>query len=228
MPLPPYYLKRPEPGPGPADTAEFDELFARQIATGGSETVEYTCSAPKWQFLAYLGDSKDVLLHGTGDPEISEFEPRQSESSEDFGDQKAVYASSDGLWAAFFAVMDRDRYRLSLVNSCFRMIEPDGRSVPYYYFSINADALAKKPWRSGTIYVLPRDGFEQASPGKSKHTGLETETAHWRSFSGVKPLAKIAVEPTDFPFLDQIRGHDFDLLVKRVEANPDNFPWLED
>ncbi len=228
MPLPPYYLRRPEPGLGSAETAEFDELFNEQIAVGAGETIKYACSAPKWHFLAYLGDLKDVLLHGTGDPEISEFEPRQSESSEDFGDQKAVYASSDGIWATFFAVMDRERYRLSLLNACFRMIGPDGSSAPYYYFSINADALAEKPWRSGTIYVLPRDGFERAAGGKSRHTGLETETAHWRSFSEVKPLAKIAVEPADFPFLDQINGHDLDTLVKRVEANPDNFPWLED
>jgi hypothetical protein len=42
--------------------------------------------------------------------------------------------------------------------------------------------------------------------------------------AGVKPLAKLTVGPRDFPFLQQIRGHDDELLQARIAANPDGFP----
>ena len=164
-----------------------------------------------------------MVLHGSGDPAILQFEPRQSDSSEDFGNQKAVYASSDALWANYFAVVDRPRYVWSLVNSCFRLTEPDGQIVPYYFFSVNEDALPHNPWRSGTIYILPRESFEQERSRRP-----DRETAHWRSFNPVKPLANVSVEPADFPFLDQIRGHNVEVIQKRVQEDPDGFPWLDD
>lgn len=42
----------------------------------------------------------------------------------------------------------------------------------------------------------------------------------------VRPLAKLEVKPGDFPFLDQVRGHDNDLVAERAAADPFGFPWL--
>jgi len=42
------------------------------------------------------------------------------------------------------------------------------------------------------------------------------------------PLARIAVDPEDFPLLDQMRGHDDEIAFARARANPNGFPWLED
>ncbi len=228
MHLPPHYLSRPEMDLKTAICDEFEELFARYIRNGVGNLIEYSCPAPKWQFLCYLGDSRDVVLHGSGDPAIAEFEPRQSNDSSEFGNQKAVYAASDGIWATYFAVVDRERYVRSLVNSCFRFTEPVRKRVPFYYFSINADALAHKPWRTGTVYVLPRDSFEQQPSQRSKSTGRDIEFAQWRSFIAVKPLAKVTVGPPDFPFLDQIRGHDPAVVQKRALEDPDGFPWQDE
>jgi hypothetical protein len=44
----------------------------------------------------------------------------------------------------------------------------------------------------------------------------------------VKPLARLQVSPADFPFLDQIRGHDDQIQQERARANPDGFPWIDD
>lgn len=225
MNLPSFYLRRPEFALTPEVKAEFDEIFDRGIASGTNDFLEYSCSAPKWQFLSYLGDTKDVLFHGTGDSTIAEFEPRQSNDSVEFGNQKAVYAASDGLWASYFAVMDRDRYVRSLVNSCIHLVQPDGTRDPYYYFSINEDALPHQPWRSGTVYLLPRETFERQPSQRSKTTGLDTEPTQWRSFVPVKPLSKISVRPEEFPFLGQVRGHDVAVVNKRSVENPDGFPW---
>ena len=141
---------------------------------------------------------------------------------DEFGDQKAVYAASDAVWATFFAILDRDRYVWSLNNTCVRKLNSEDEVESLYFFSINDDALPHRPWRSGTLYILPRNTFEPQANDPNNGT------AQWRSFKPVKPLAKLTVEPEDFPFLDQIRGHDAKVLIKRAKANPNGFPWLDE
>lgn len=227
MQLPSFYLPRPEMDLSQETMSAFDRLYAEAVELGTGERIEYQLAVPRWQFICYLCDNKNVLVHGSGNPDIEEFEPRQSNDTEEFGNRKAVYAASDGLWAMYFAIVDRDRYVKSLVNACFRIVEKDGtRSAPYYFFSINDDALPHDPWRTGTLYFLPREGFEQQA--MSDYEDAEVEIAQWASLKEVRPLAKITVEPQDFPFLSQIRGHNLEVLQKRTLRNPGGFPWLED
>lgn len=211
-------MKQPGGTLTPEIITSFEHLFSERVAGAGGALIDYPLSTPKWQFLNYLADTKDVVMHGTGDSTISEFQPRQSDDTNEFGNQRAVFAASDGIWATYFAIVDRPRLVWSLVNSCFRVITADGISNPYYYFSINRDALLHQPWRVGTIYVLPRKSFER----ESSQTGRESQ--QWRSLSPVKPIARITVDPNEFPFLGQIRGHD----PERSMADPDGFPWLDD
>jgi len=222
MKLPSYLLRCPETDNSPATTSAFDHLFDSQIRTASGGFVEYSLATPKWQFLNYLCESKDIVVHGSGNPDIELFEPRQSNDSNEFGDQQAVYAASDGIWASYYAILDRDRYVRSLVNTCQKIERPDGGTESVYYFSINDDALPNKPWRDGTIYVLPRATFENepAKPGRT--------SAQWRSFELVRPLAKMTITPQEFPFLGQIRGHDTARVMKLSQENPDGFPWLDD
>jgi hypothetical protein len=222
MILPSYLLTRPEIDDSQATTDSFDQLFERQVSSATGESIDYSLAVPKWQFLNYLCDSKEVVVHGSGKPDIEVFEPRKSNDSTKFGDQQAVYASSDGIWASYYAILDRDRYVRSLVNTCQKIDLPDGEFETVYYFSINDDALPTKPWRNGTIYILPRSSFENESgaPGRT--------SAQWRSFDPVRPLAKISLGPQDFPFLEQIRGHDVETAMKRSQEDPDGFPWIDD
>jgi hypothetical protein len=123
--------------------------------------------------------------------------------------------------------MDRDRYVRSLSNACFREVGPDGsRSEPYYFFSINGDALPHRPWRQGTIYLLPRATFEQ-QPLLQKG-GAQFEAEQWASLVPVRPLAQLPVDPEDFPFLDRIYPHDLAVLRERIARNPDGFPWMDE
>jgi hypothetical protein len=189
--------------------------------------IDYPLLAPKWQFLSYLCEHREVVLHGSGQPDILEFEPRQSNDVSEFGNRRAIYAASDGIWPIYFAVMDRDRGVTSLVNSCARVIGSYGsRSEPYYFFSINADALSRRPWRRGTIYLLPRQSFEPQAP--RPYRGLQLDVAQWASLVPVRALARLPVEPEDFPFLEQIRGHDPLAVQERAAHDPDGFPWLDD
>jgi hypothetical protein len=227
MPLPAHFLRRPPLDLSPATRAAFDGLYREAVLPGDGRTLDYSLAAPKWQFLSWLCDTQEILLHGSGAAGIREFEPRQSNDIEEFGNRAAVYAASDALWAMYFAIVDRDRYVRSLVNACFRVVEPDGaRSEPYYFFSVNADALPHAPWRAGAIYILPRAGFEQQA--RRADGDIELEIAQWASLTPVRPLAQMAVSPEDFPFLAQIRGHDMATIGERAARDPHGFPWLDE
>jgi hypothetical protein len=209
----------------PETLAAFDELFEAARETGG--TIEYRLAAPRWQFLCHLADSKEVVLHGSGNPAIEEFEPRQSNDVNAFGDRKAVYAAGDGLWPMYFAILDRERFPMSLINAASRIELGGGRrSEPYYFFSISASALAQRPFRRGSIYLLPRTRFEQQGP--IPFGGRTAWVPQWASLVPVRPIARLEVGPEDFPLLDRLRGHDDESTFARARANPDGFPWLEE
>ena len=224
--LPPYFLPRP-PMPRDAGTlSAFESLCDRAMACGGA-LLDYPLDVPIWQFLSHIADTKPVLLHGSGNPAIDVFEPRQPSDVTPFGAQNAVYAASDGIWPIYFAILDRVRVPMSLVNSSMRIDRGDGaRTGPYYFFSITDRALAQRPFRSGTIYLLPRQGFVQQPP--ERYRGWNVHLAHWASLAPVHPLARFAVQPEDFPFLAQLRGHDDESTFARARANPDGFPWVEE
>ena len=109
MMLPDYWLTRPSVNVDEGIQNAFDELLHTTLSTDGCPTIEYTLPWPKWQFLCHLSDHHDIALHGSGNPQIHLFEPRQSNDLNEFGNQKAIYAASDGLWAMFFAIVDRER-----------------------------------------------------------------------------------------------------------------------
>jgi len=223
MVLPDYWLRRPIEDIDEAATTAFDELLQSTLSLGGCPTINYTLPWPKWQFLCHLADHHDIAMHGSGDPNIALFEPRQSNDLNDFGNQKAIYAASDGLWAMFFAIVDRERVR-SITNACIRL-EDDIGAVhdPLYVFSVSQSALASQPWRTGTVYLLPRLTFTNQPPmpfGSSK-----VHIAQLASFVPVQPLAKLTVTPQDFPFLLQIRGHDDQRLQKYATALQTGAPW---
>jgi hypothetical protein len=165
-------------------------------------------------------------LHGSGDPNIALFEPRQSNDLNEFGNQKAVYAASDGLWAMFFAIVDRDRVK-SITNACIRLADESGAlHGPYYVFSVSQAALPSQPWRTGTVYLLPRSTFTIQPPmavGSNK-----VHIAQVASFVPVQPLAKLTVAPADFPFLMQIRGHDDQRLQEYATALQTGGAWPQD
>jgi hypothetical protein len=227
MPRSPYFSPRPPLDTATATRAAFARLYRAAVAPGTGQPIAYTLAAPKWQFLCWLCETQDIVLHGSGNPGIAEFEPRQSNDIEEFGNRQAVYAASDGIWPIYFAVMDRDRYVRSLSNACFREVDAAGtRSEPYYFFSINGDALPHQPWRQGTIYLLPRATFEQQP--LLALGGERFEVAQWASLVPVRPLARLAGGPDDFPFLSQIYPPDPALLRERAARNPAGFPWMDE
>ena len=223
--LPSYFLQQPAADWGTDTLAAFEKLYMNAIAPGTGAAINYTLPAPKWQFLCWLCENHAIVLHGSGNPDITEFEPRQSNDVNEFGNRRAVYAASDGIWPLYFAIVNRSVVT-SLVNACFRVADGDTPSNSYYFFSVNGDALPRQPWRNGTIYILPSATFERQA--RQIYRGLEIDHAQWASLVSVRPLAKLVVQPQDFPFLAQIYPHDPALIGERAQANPDGFPWIEE
>ena len=226
MIVPDYWLTRPTVNFDPTTQSAFEELLDATINVSGCPSIEYTLSYPKWQFLCYLADHHDIALHGSGDPNIAIFEPRQSNDLNEFGNQKAVYAASDGLWAMFFAVVDRDRVK-SITNACVRLADETGAfQGPYYVFSVSQSALPNQPWRAGTVYLLPRSPFITQPP--LAFGSYQVHIAQLASVEPVQPLAKLTITPEDFPFLMQIRGHADERLQEYATALQTGAPWPQD
>lgn len=223
MKLPDYWLTRPSVDFDESIQKAFDDLLSTTINAGGCPTIEYRLPFPRWQFLCHLADHHNIAMHGSGNPDIPLFEPRQSNDLNEFGNQKAVYAASDALWAMFFAVVDRSRVA-TITNACVSVADQTGAlHGPYYVFSVSQAALPGQPWRTGTIYLLPSSTFIIQPP--MAFGSYQVHFAQLASFEPVQPLAKLTVAPGDFPFLPQIRGHDDDRLPEYATALETGAPW---
>ncbi len=226
MQIPAYWLPRPEYRLDRKATAAFDQLLERALAARTGDFITYELDAPKWQFLCHAADRSEVVLHGSGDPQIEQFEPRQPDDPLEFSNRRAVFAATDGIWPIYYAILDRTAQpTMRMVNSTVRVGTADRLSAPHYFFSISKAALQHRPWRSGTVYLLPADSFETQPPMPVEDAWIHVAQA--ASATPVRPVAKLTVSPADFPFLDQIRGHDDELLTGRMAADPAGFPWLE-
>jgi len=221
--LPDYWLSRPEPDPGPELAASFDAIWDRTVAAGGCPLIEEALPGPVWRFLCHLADAHGVVLHGSGRADIIEFAPRKADDLRAFGNREAVYAAGDGIWATFYAVADRSRIA-SVANACVRLADATGWvGPPRYVFSVSRSALARHPWRSGTVYVLPGETFVLQPP--LRFGDHEVRIPQLASLVPVRPLARVPVQPADFPFLDQVRSHDDDRLEDVTRALETAAPW---
>lgn len=204
---------------------ELEEAFLR-VQRAGGDWLEDELSVSKWKFLCWLTDVKGLLLHGSAAADIEVFEPRtpNDRSADDFSKQTAVFAASDGIWPLFYAILDR-RPGLRFLNGALQFeLAPEQLTEMHYFFSITEEILKTVPWRSGVIYILPREQFVQQPPYEL--AGRMVHEPHWASPVPVRPLARLRVTPSDFPFLDQVRGHDPAAVDQLAASDPEGFPWL--
>ena len=220
----PFLLPGPSFDLTPVKQTAFENL-CQSTPTGSF--VDYRLSYPKWQYLSYLCETRELVLHGSQSQGIGEVEPRQANDVKAFSNQRAIYATTDGIFVIYFAILDRWKYsEMSLFNSCLRArVSSEQFSDPMYFFSITHSVLLQEPWCEGMIYILPRQSFKQEVVQQMQ--GVEIVFPHWVSTSPANPIAKLHVGPQDFPFLAQIHGHNDEKLVQLYTANPGGFPWPE-
>ena len=228
--LPDYWIERP-PLSLDAETQAAVEEFLSALKSARSDRTldvegllrDYGDVAP-WKFLCGVADRRRFAFHGTGDPDIESFEPRHPIDFAPFGDQKAVFATSDPIWAMFYAIVDRDSHDITLNNGCIVVLDANGDpGTPHYYFSISRGTLPQRPWRTGYVYLLPIEGFVEQAAGP--YGGQVARVPQLASPAPVRPLARMQVSPGDFPFLAQIRGHDDERLSEYAQAVMAAAPW---
>ena len=190
--------------PDPAAAADFDVVWATRTPVG---LLPMPAGRPVHAFVQWLMARDEFIFHGSNRTEIAEFRPHR-ESMEiknvgGHGNLEAVYGTHEGLWAMFFAIVDRSQLVGSISNGVDTYTSANGESLDVYQFSIEHRSLAKRPFCPGALYVFARADFERVPlyPGGPP-------TNEWACFTSVSPLAKIPVEPEDFPFLDRIGAHD--------------------
>ena len=218
-----HWLPRPPLSLDPARLATFEAAYAQVLAAAGGPVDP---PAPTWAFLCWLADEKRVLLHGTADPGITRFEPRtpREYSDDAFSKQTAVFAAGDGIWALFYAIVHRQP-EMRFLNGALQFVDPAGElSDMHYFFSVTKSLLPARPWRDGSVYILPRDGFTQQEAYEL--AGRKVLEPQWAAPDAVKPLARLRVTPQDFPLLASVRGHDPLEVDRRAASDPDGFPWL--
>lgn len=119
------------------------------------------------------------------------------------GNGEVVYANQDGLCSMFSALVDQDRAGDGARHRVERFYSPEGGHVDLYHFSLPRAILEQGPFRSGGLYLLPRERFQPVPlyPGGPPST-------EWICPEAVRPLACLTVAPDDFPLRDGIGSYD--------------------
>jgi hypothetical protein len=190
-----------------ADTVRRYAALLDRVWSAGGGVVDPPPGLELSSWVRWLSDQGVVLYHGSPDPGHDVLVPRRTsyelDDAAERGNRAAVYATDDGWWAMWFAVIDRDRLRGSMRSGVETFTGRDGRRLRVHHFSVDYRVLPSRPLRDGWLYLVPRDTFIQLPvlPGGPP-------SAEWCSEQAVTPLARLPVRVADFPFHDRISGHD--------------------
>lgn len=199
----------------PEMRAAFDALLEAILKDPTGKKIDYALDYPKHYFVQYVMNKDMFIFHGSNNRSIEVFNPVRT-SVELFdrsgsGNLQAVYGTHDGLWAMFFAIVDRGRLKGSIRNGVMYLHNQTGEALAVYNFSVNQAQLAERPWTEGALYLLPRENFHR------QRLTEESYSNEWASVTPVRPVARLDVVPEDFPFLDRIGGHDDEVLMRGAE-----------
>jgi hypothetical protein len=185
----------PPPVVAPAAEARYAEAADALLAGEAVAVPE-----PRLDFLRWLAESRPVVFHGSPRDDLRELSTeRQSTDATAWGNQEAVYASTDPVWAIYFACLRRDRGWTGTRNGSLGAA--GGPLYPRRYFFVhNRGSDSPDRFGPGSLYLLSPSGFVADEP-----LGGTIDTAHLVSHEPVRPLARLDVEPGDFPFRDRIR-----------------------
>lgn len=213
---PGHGLAPPDPPPPDIHPTLVDLWATAQGLDGG--VLDLPDEVAAHHFVQWLMARDALIFHGSNSRDIDEFQPRRTSmelnDAGGRGNLGAVYGTHDGLWSMFFAVVDRRTLRGSIRNGVSRYDSPDGDHVDVYHFSVNSGSLPDRPFTDGALYLLPRTTFSRIPlyPGGPP-------SPEWASTDPVAPIARILLEPADFPFLDRVGGHDDGPLIELEELN---------
>jgi len=181
----------------------FDHLFDSALQSGPNALIHYNLPYPKSDFLNYICDWRGYVAHGSPFHDLDTLEPiRKSTDKSEFGNRQQIFASPDAIWAMWFAILDKSKYRTTR-NGCVRVGNGVNR-IKHYHFELPKNTADDPPFAEGTIYIARSKDFPDKRPYPLLDH-LNAEIEEWGSTKTVIPLARIKVTPEDFPYLDKVQ-----------------------
>ncbi len=200
-PIPP--IKRELIPYPPHEQAAFDALFSATLLQGSNQLIDYRLPYPKLDFLNYLCDRRGYVAHGSIQPDLVDLQPiRLSKDASEFGNRRQIFCSPDAIWALWFAILDKSKCRLT-ENGCVRVGSGEKRSK-YYHFDLPVACKSDPPFTDGMIYLARAEQFPHRHHDPMLDW-LNAEIEEWGSTEVVIPMAKLRVQPSDFPYLDKVQ-----------------------
>jgi hypothetical protein len=181
----------------------FDVLLDSTLNSGINQLIDYQLPYPKADFLNYVCDWRGYVAHGSVVQDLSMLQPfRYSQDSSEFGNRHQIFCSPDGIWAIWFAILDKSKCHLT-ENGCIRLGSGSKR-FKYYHFDLPVACRYDPPFTDGMIYITHASEF----PNHRRDLVLnwfDAEIDEWGSINPVKPLFRLYVTPQDFPYLDKVQ-----------------------
>ena len=106
------------------------------------------------------------------------------------------------------AVVDRKRLHGSIRNGVMYFQNQAGKQIAVYNFSINQESIGSTALYRRRVVLFTPGNFHSSA------FTPESYANEWVSEQPVKPIAKLKIQPEDFPFLEQIDGHDDGELIR--------------
>ncbi|MFD0674912.1 hypothetical protein [Cohnella sp. GCM10027633] len=187
------FCRRTVPAFSTEERDRFEEMYLSAIRNNG--VVCYSSELPKSRFIDYLIQEKSFVAHGSNRMNIERFEPREQTLYN--GELvNAVFATKDGVWPMFYAILDRSKVVGNFRNGCLRT----ANDTRHYFFSLTKKTIAQNPWICGTIYLLSSDTFERTHKSRVYFD-------EWISRQEAKPVLRLEVSAEDFEYRDKISAH---------------------
>jgi hypothetical protein len=185
----------PPPVVDPEAEARFSAVADDLLGGEAAEVPE-----PRLDFLRWLAEHRPVVFHGSPRDDLRELSTeRRSRDTTAWGNQQAVYASTDPVWAIYFACLRRDGGWTGTRNGSLG--RAGGPLYPRRYFFLhNRGSASPDRFGPGSLYLLSPSTFVADEP-----LAGAIDTAHLVSHEPVTALARIDVTPEDFPFCDRVR-----------------------
>jgi hypothetical protein len=181
----------------------FDDLLDSTIKLGPNQLIDYQLPYPKVDLLNYLCDWRGFVAHGSPLLDLSILQPvRLTNDSSEFGRRQQIFCSPDGIWATWFAILDKSKIHVT-ENGCLRVGSGQNR-IKYYHFDLPVLNKSAPPFVDGMVYIAKGKDFPHHRPVPLLDR-LDAEIEEWGSVDPVIPLAKLQVNPEDFPYLDKVQ-----------------------
>jgi len=178
------------------------------------------CDLPRWVFLDYLVRSKNALLFGSNNPNLTRLEPVVLSQNLIGWDAPRHLAFTSCAEAIYRAILDsRHLVRRQFSEQC-TIVSPFGdppSAAKRFYFGLDHRIVSEAPWRNGTVYIFRRIDFAD-----------DFQSRPFLSSQPIRPVACLQVSPSDWPLLDKVHGVDHTSQKNRQWETLSGYPWIAD